>query len=334
MSEEIKDQAVEETKDELTKQDEKRIEGEIDAEANFQEHMGGLGLGLGRVNKPEEGTKTEDKKVEDKVEDTKTKDEDKTKEKVDDKDKVEDKKEDKKSLTQEEIIAGLRKIAGGDNEIDLSKLEIEPAKKPEDKKPDEKVIETPKPPELKEELKEEDKKEDEKPAEMTDEDFSAMMENKDKFKTFTDNMTSDIVNKVSETVLKSLGDVITNSVGAQMQLMNIAKDFLDNNKDLIPFQKRLAQVSDAIASQHPDLPADKAFEFAGKYVRDELNMTKQVEKKEELKQEDKSPKENKGGFANSTSGNNGNNPDADLNTNENFETTRKLMKMSQVSKPK
>lgn len=79
-----------------------------------------------------------------------------------------------------------------------------------------------------------------------------------------------------EGVLKSIPDIVKNSMAIATTLKKASNDFYNENKELKPFQKVVAAVFEEISSENPDKEYTEIFKGLGDEVRNRLDLQKKA----------------------------------------------------------
>lgn len=139
--------------------------------------------------------------------------------------------------------------------------------------------------EKKEEKKETPKKET---STLSDDDFSELLESKEKFDSYLQKRDQQVAQSVMSQVNQYIGPVINQTV----QNYLAAQEFWTRNKDLKPIQAVVAKKATEIASKNPNMTTADVFKETEKEIREVLRVLRKEEKTEDVvtKSETKIPK--------------------------------------------
>ncbi len=135
--------------------------------------------------------------------------------------------------------------------------------------------------------KEEEKTSKEEPSQMVEigeEEFEEILEDRKKFNTFLGKFAESIRQKATSETLRSIPDVVRHNMQVMNQLHAERDRFYNENKDLQPFKKVVAQVFEEIASDNPDKQYNELLELTGKEARKRLDLKKKAVEKKEKKE--------------------------------------------------
>ena len=107
---------------------------------------------------------------------------------------------------------------------------------------------------------------------LDNEEVKAAMEDPEKFAALVQNTA----NKIVESFYMNLPNLIGESVARQTTLKTAAERFWEDNDDLKPVNRYVAQVANDLWLAHPTLDAVDLFRMAGENTRKALNLTKKA----------------------------------------------------------
>jgi hypothetical protein len=87
---------------------------------------------------------------------------------------------------------------------------------------------------------------------------------------------SGVVGFTVQTVYKSIPQMISRVADQQVAVRLAAKEFYDNNKDLIPYKDYIGVVTNELVAKNPEWTMDKVIEEVGTEVRKRLKLIKQA----------------------------------------------------------
>lgn len=80
----------------------------------------------------------------------------------------------------------------------------------------------------------------------------------------------------SESILRQLPDIVRHNVQLFVGLQQAAQTFYNDNPDLKPHAKTVAEIYEVLASENPDKTIEELFEELGNRVRERLKLRKKV----------------------------------------------------------
>jgi hypothetical protein len=114
--------------------------------------------------------------------------------------------------------------------------------------------------------------------------FEDIIENEDSFKKFLGEFAGKVKNVTKEAILKDLPQTVTKLTSEQMETRRIVTEFYDGNKELQTVKPFVAQITNQVASEHPDWTLDKVLEETAVRSYKALGLKKKVEDESARKQ--------------------------------------------------
>lgn len=109
-----------------------------------------------------------------------------------------------------------------------------------------------------------------------DEDLDEILSSKDKFNALMSKAVQAAITNSGETFLRALPNIVQTQVATQTTLRSQVDAFYNENTDLQPVKKVVANVANEVAAQNPDWDLGKIFEETATKVREMLGLKKTV----------------------------------------------------------
>ena len=131
-----------------------------------------------------------------------------------------------------------------------------------------------------------------------DDAFEAIMESREKFNAFVQNL----VTATREQVLQSIPTLVGQTVARQTTLKSTVDQFYKDNADLLPHMKYVGYIANEVQSEHADWSVPQVLEEASKRSRTNLNLAERAAKIEKDQQDNKAKESRKPTFAKTPGG--------------------------------